>query len=85
MSDATKTITIDGKAYPLDSLSENARAQVVNLRVTDVEIERLKAQLAIYQTARAAYARALQRELAAMESGADRAEQDETPPDVRLN
>jgi len=35
----------------------------VNLRVTDAEIEKLKQQLAIYQTARTAYARALSAEL----------------------
>lgn len=59
------TITIDGKAYALDDLSENARSQIVNLRVTDQEIARLQTQLAIAQTARAAYARALAAELQA--------------------
>ena len=58
-----KTITIDGKAYQIDSLSEQARAQVTNLRVTDAEIERIKAQLAIFQTARITYAKALKDEL----------------------
>ncbi|WP_299313007.1 DUF6447 family protein [uncultured Halomonas sp.] len=56
---ASQTITIDGVEYQLSELSEEARAQVVNLRVTDQEIAKLKQQLAIYQTARAAYARAL--------------------------
>ncbi|MBK1692777.1 DUF6447 family protein [Ectothiorhodospira mobilis] len=58
-----RSITIDGTEYPLDQLSENARSQVMNLRVTDHEIARLKQQLAICQTARAAYARALEGEL----------------------
>ncbi|MCG5534656.1 DUF6447 family protein [Ectothiorhodospira mobilis] len=58
-----RSITIDGTEYPLDQLSENARNQVMNLRVTDQEIARLKQQLAICQTARAAYARALEAEL----------------------
>ena len=53
------TITIDGNVYALDALSANARAQIVNLRVTDQEIARLQTQLAIAQTARATYARAL--------------------------
>jgi hypothetical protein len=52
----SKSITIDGKEYDLASLSEDARAQVVNLRVTDSEIERLNAQLAIHKTARQTYA-----------------------------
>ncbi|WP_253444578.1 DUF6447 family protein [Halomonas sp. Y3] len=58
-----QTITIDGKQYELDKLSEQARNQVVNLRITDQEIQRLNHQLAIAQTARVAYANALKREL----------------------
>lgn len=60
---ANQTLTIDGAEYNLAELSENARHQVTNLRVTDQEIARLKQQLAIYQTARTAYARALSEEL----------------------
>ena len=56
-------ITIDGVEYNLDELSESARSQVTNLRVTDQEIARLQQQLAIAQTARTAYARALTEEL----------------------
>jgi len=59
----TSSITIDGKEYVLDKLSDNARAQIVNLRVTDQEIARLQTQLAIVQTARAAYAQVLAAEL----------------------
>jgi chromosome condensin MukBEF ATPase and DNA-binding subunit MukB len=44
-------VTIDGAEYNVADLSENAQNQVVNLRVTDAEIEKLKQQLAIYQTA----------------------------------
>lgn len=57
------TITIDGTEYNLTDLTENARSQVGNLRVTDSEIEKLQQQLAIYQTARTAYANALKAEL----------------------
>jgi len=60
---ASQTVTIDGTEYNLADLSENARNQVTNLRVTDQEIARLQQQLAIYQTARTAYANALQQEL----------------------
>ena len=64
MADEQKqTLTIDGTEYNVADLSENARNQVVNLRVTDAEIEKLKQQLAIFQTARTAYARALSEEL----------------------
>lgn len=58
-----QAVTIDGTEYNLADLSENARSQVVNLRVTDQEIARLQQQLAICQTARKAYANALQQEL----------------------
>ena len=53
------TITIDGKDYDADSLSDSAKAQLTSLQVTDQEIQRLNIQLAITQTARNAYARAL--------------------------
>lgn len=59
----TQTITIDGKEYALDSLSEAAKAQMTNLRVVDQEISRLQQQLAIAQTARNAYANALKNDL----------------------
>lgn len=57
------TITISGKDYVLDDLSEKAKAQVLNLRVVGEEIQKLEQRLSIYKTARAAYARVLQEEL----------------------
>jgi hypothetical protein len=59
----TPKLTIDGKEYDQDSLSDVAKAQVANLRVVDQEIARLDQQKAIMQTARNAYAQALQAEL----------------------
>jgi hypothetical protein len=56
-------ITIDGTQYDLESLSEAAKSQLTNIQVTDQEIARLQQRLAIAQTARQAYARALQGEL----------------------
>lgn len=55
-------MTLNGTDDNLVDLSENARSQVVNLRVTDAEIEKLN-QKAIYQTARTSYVRALSEEL----------------------
>ena len=52
-------ITIDGVEYNAADLSDEAKQQIANLRVTDAEIERLKTQQAIAQTARNAYAKAL--------------------------
>lgn len=59
----SQTVTINGAEYEFDKLSESARNQIANLRVTDQELERLNQQLAIFQTARAAYAQALAQEL----------------------
>lgn len=59
----TKTITIDDKEYVLEDLSEAARAQLVSLKITDQEIIRLQQQQKIAQTARNAYAQALNAEL----------------------
>ncbi|WP_232222396.1 MULTISPECIES: DUF6447 family protein [Halomonas] len=53
------TITIDGQVYTLESLGQQGREQLQNLRVTDQELQRLQDQLAITQTARNTYARIL--------------------------
>jgi hypothetical protein len=57
---ATKdTVKINNKEYKLADLSKEAKAQLTNLRVCDAELQRLKAQIAITETAKAAYGRAL--------------------------
>ena len=53
------TITIDGKEYDSDKLSEQARNQILSLQFVDRKIQELKAGTAAYQTARNAYAKAL--------------------------
>lgn len=54
------TITIDNKSYDLDSLSTEAKAQLASIQFVDAELVRLQAQAAALQTARMAYAKALQ-------------------------
>jgi hypothetical protein len=56
-------VTIDNRPYDLDSLSDEARAQLNSLQFVDAELQRLKAQTDVLQTARAAYAKALQASL----------------------
>ena len=58
-------ITIDNKQYDLDSLSEDAKAKLASIQFVDSELARLQAQAAAYQTARAAYSKALQATLPA--------------------
>ena len=54
------TINIDNIEYDTDKLSDEAKAQLVSLQFCDQELARLQAQAAAYQTARQAYAKALQ-------------------------
>ena len=52
-------IKIDNIDYDSDTLSAEAKAQLVSLQFCDQELARLQAQAAAYQTARMAYAKAL--------------------------
>ncbi len=54
------TINIDNKQYELDSFSAEAKAQLASLQFVDQELARLQAKAAALQTARIAYAKALQ-------------------------
>ena len=63
------TINIDNKEYDLDSLSDEAKSQLQMIQICDQEIGRLNAQLAIAQTARMAYSKALQAALPALTDG----------------
>ncbi|HIG92074.1 MAG TPA: hypothetical protein EYQ77_06620 [Methylococcaceae bacterium] len=62
--DAKKTWTINDKEYDLDALSDEAKRQIFNIQVVDSEISKLQQQLAIMQTARNAYGKALNEEIA---------------------
>ncbi len=53
------TIKIDDKEYDFDKLSDEAKAQLASIQFCDQELQRLQAQAAAYQTARMAYAKAL--------------------------
>jgi len=60
------TIKIDNQEYELDNFSSEARAQLASLQYVDAELMRLQAQTAAMQTARMAYAKALQAALPAV-------------------
>ena len=53
------TITIDDIAYDLDTLSADAKAQLLSIQFVEQELARLQALAAALQTARIAYAKAL--------------------------
>ena len=53
------SIKIDYQDYDLGALSDEAKAQLQSLQFVDAELARLQAQAAVLQTARMAYAKAL--------------------------
>ena len=60
-------VTIDGKEYDTDSMTDNAKKQLASLQFTSSEANRLEALLAVTKTAQAAYTKALQTELESSE------------------
>ena len=56
-------ITIDGKEYDLNDLSDKAKEQVANLQFVQSEIKRLEGQLAVNKVAASVYSTALNNEL----------------------
>ncbi len=52
-------LKFNDKEYKIADLSDNAKAQLQSLRLTDAEIQRLNMQLAIAKTAKNAYQTAL--------------------------
>jgi len=62
-------ITINGKEYDLNTLSDEARKQLQSLQFVDAELQRLQAQAAVLQTARIAYGNALQQALPVLPVG----------------
>lgn len=58
MTDQPK-VTIDEKDYLIEDLSDDAKNQLNSMNVVDQKIANLQQEVAIMQTARNAYARAL--------------------------
>tara|TARA_B100000579_G_C22399732_1_gene651241 strand:- start:64 stop:348 length:285 start_codon:yes stop_codon:yes gene_type:complete len=56
-------VTIDGKDYDTDTMTDNAKKQLASLQFSANETNRLEALLAVTKTAQAAYTKALQTEL----------------------
>lgn len=56
-------ITIDGKEYDSDTFSDDAKSKLVSLQVVDRKIMDLDMDMKILQTARNAYAKALEETL----------------------
>ena len=56
-------ITIDDKEYIMDDLSENAKAQILNIQFVDSQLQQLNNEWAVADTARIGYTNALKAEL----------------------
>ena len=56
-------ITIDEVEYNLSDLSDNAKAQLVNIQFVDAQIQQLNNEWAVADTARMGYSNALKAEL----------------------
>ena len=55
--------TIDGMEYNTEDLTENGKAQLASLQFLEVQMSKLKSEIAVYQTARNSYIAALKTEL----------------------
>lgn len=56
-------ITIDEIEYNTEDLSDNGKAQLASLQFLEVQMQKLKSEIAVYQTARISYVTALKAEL----------------------
>lgn len=56
-------ITVDGIEYNSEDLSDEGKAQLASLQFLELQMQKLKSEIAVYQTARTAYASALKAEL----------------------
>ena len=56
-------VTIDGKEYDYDSLSDKAKATLSSIQFVQSELKRLSAQASVLKTAESAYGNDLKQEL----------------------
>lgn len=58
-----QTITVEGVAYKLADMSDAAKAQLANIQFVDAQIQQLRNEWAVADTARLGYSGALKGEL----------------------
>ena len=56
-------ITVDGIDYNTEDLSDNGKAQLASLQFLEAQMNKLNAEISVYETARSAYVNALKSEL----------------------
>jgi hypothetical protein len=57
-------ITIDDIEYHTEDLTDNGRAQLASLQFLEGQMQKIRQETAVYQTAQASYAQALKAEIA---------------------
>jgi hypothetical protein len=57
-------ITIDNIDYHTEDLTENGKAQLASLQFLEGQMQKIRQEMAVYQTAQVAYAQALKAEIA---------------------
>ena len=56
-------ITVEGMEYNREDLTENGKAQLASLQFLEVQMNKLKSEIAVYQTARNTYISELKSDL----------------------
>ena len=56
-------ITVDGIDYNTEDLTDIGKAQLASLQFLEVQMKKLQSEIAVFQTAKAAYIAALKAEL----------------------
>ena len=57
------TIKIDDIEYNTEDLTDNGKAQLASLQFLEVQMNKIKSEIAVYQTARNSYIASLKAEL----------------------
>ena len=60
-------LTIDGTEYSIADLSDEAKNQILNIRFVDERIQQLSNELAIADTARIGYSKAIKAEVSELD------------------
>lgn len=61
-------ITVDGIEYNTEDLTDNGKAQLASLQFLEVQMQKIKNEIAVYETAKRAYMLALKNDLAKSET-----------------
>ena len=56
-------ITVDNIEYNTEDMSDNAKAQLASLQFLEVQMKKIKSEIAVYETAKNAYIQFLKAEL----------------------